>query len=217
MSFFPIGKEKKVVIALSFLSRSPSVEQHLLYFFSFSPTFGLRLLFLFFNKKKRLTMAKSIRASVSKRNRATLRKNFFGPIVDARTERLHAKLQEIANQPRPEASEKSKKAQAEVEAGMWFSLPSRIQAHVLQTKQQRPSLDRRVSLLPTRYIRDMFESQALTYSQLLWMSTPKSPRAPRKLLVCKNATKSLATPLFSRSANRPASEDLRNERFARMN
>lgn len=63
-------------------------------------------------------MAKSIRASVSKRNRATLRKNFFGPIVDARTERLHAKLQEIANRPLPEVPEKSKSAQAEVEAGM---------------------------------------------------------------------------------------------------
>lgn len=71
-------------------------------------------------------MAKSIRASVSKRNRATLRKNFFGPIVDARTERLHAKLQEIANRPRPEAPQKSKKAQDEIKAGMWFALPSRI-------------------------------------------------------------------------------------------
>ncbi|CAI7625657.1 unnamed protein product [Penicillium bialowiezense] len=61
-------------------------------------------------------MAKSIRASVSKRNRATLRKNFFGPIVDARTERLHAKLQELADKPRPEAPEKSKREQAEDEA-----------------------------------------------------------------------------------------------------
>lgn len=69
-------------------------------------------------------MAKSIRASVSKRNRATLRKNFFGPIVDARTERLHAKLQELADKPRPEAPEKSKKEQAEDEAGMLCFLPS---------------------------------------------------------------------------------------------
>lgn len=68
-------------------------------------------------------MAKSIRASVSKRNRATLRKNFFGPIVDARTERLHAKLQELADKPRPEAPEKSKRAQAEDEAGMLSFLP----------------------------------------------------------------------------------------------
>lgn len=53
-------------------------------------------------------MAKSVRASVSKRNRANLRKKVFGPIVDARTERLAAKLQEIASQPKPEAPEKSK-------------------------------------------------------------------------------------------------------------
>lgn len=68
-------------------------------------------------------MAKSIRASVSKRNRATLRKNFFGPIVDARTERLHAKLQELADKPRPEAPEKSKREQAEDEAGTLCFLP----------------------------------------------------------------------------------------------
>ncbi|KAJ5715044.1 uncharacterized protein N7483_012225 [Penicillium malachiteum] len=47
-------------------------------------------------------MARSIRASVGKRNRANLRKVFFGPVVDARTERLAAKLQEIASQPRPQ-------------------------------------------------------------------------------------------------------------------
>lgn len=52
-------------------------------------------------------MAKSVRASVSKRNRANLRKKVFGPVVDARTERLAAKLQEIASQPKPEAPKKS--------------------------------------------------------------------------------------------------------------
>ncbi|CAK42173.1 hypothetical protein AnigIFM59636_011960 [Aspergillus niger] len=46
-------------------------------------------------------MAKSVRASVSKRNRAKLRATVFGPAVDARTERLSAKLQELASQPRP--------------------------------------------------------------------------------------------------------------------
>lgn len=52
-------------------------------------------------------MAKSVRASVSKRNRANLRKKVFGPVVDARTERLAAKLQELASQPKPEAPKKS--------------------------------------------------------------------------------------------------------------
>jgi hypothetical protein len=63
-------------------------------------------------------MAKSVRASVSKRNRATLRKKVFGPVVDARTERLAAKLQEIAAQPRPEPPKKSMKEQ-ELEDGMY--------------------------------------------------------------------------------------------------
>ncbi|THC90590.1 hypothetical protein EYZ11_009952 [Aspergillus tanneri] len=46
-------------------------------------------------------MAKSARASVSKRNKAKLRATVFGPAVDARTERLSAKLQELASQPKP--------------------------------------------------------------------------------------------------------------------
>jgi hypothetical protein len=44
-------------------------------------------------------MAKSVRASVSKRNRAKLRATVFGPAADARTERLSAKLKELASQP----------------------------------------------------------------------------------------------------------------------
>ncbi|KAJ5921559.1 hypothetical protein N7466_009885 [Penicillium verhagenii] len=62
-------------------------------------------------------MAKSIRASVGKRNRATLRKKVFGPVVDARTERLAAKLQELASQPRPKNPEKTKtESEMEVES-----------------------------------------------------------------------------------------------------
>lgn len=60
-------------------------------------------------------MAKSVRASVSKRNRANLRKNVFGPLNDARTERLSAKLQELASQPRPEKEEMDVES---TEAGM---------------------------------------------------------------------------------------------------
>jgi hypothetical protein len=63
-------------------------------------------------------MAKSVRASVSKRNRAALRKKVFGPIVDARTERLSAKLQEIASQPKPEVPEKTKMDLEADETGM---------------------------------------------------------------------------------------------------
>lgn len=63
-------------------------------------------------------MAKSVRASVSKRNRANLRKKVFGPVVDARTERLAAKLQDLASQPRPEASEKSEMDLGADEASM---------------------------------------------------------------------------------------------------
>ncbi|KAL4737237.1 hypothetical protein BDV11DRAFT_172130 [Aspergillus similis] len=50
-------------------------------------------------------MAKSVRASIQKRNKAKLRSTVFGPAVDARTERLSAKLQELAAQPKPRAQE----------------------------------------------------------------------------------------------------------------
>ncbi|KAL2007183.1 hypothetical protein VTN00DRAFT_8621 [Thermoascus crustaceus] len=50
-------------------------------------------------------MAKGLRSSVRKRNKAKLRATVFGPAVDARTERLSVKLQELASQPRPKNSE----------------------------------------------------------------------------------------------------------------
>lgn len=67
-------------------------------------------------------MAKSVRASVSKRNRANLRKKVFGPVVDARTERLAAKLQEIASQPKPEAPKKPEMEVDSDEAGTYAAL-----------------------------------------------------------------------------------------------
>ncbi|KAF9892199.1 hypothetical protein FE257_002605 [Aspergillus nanangensis] len=55
-------------------------------------------------------MAKSVRASVSKRNKANLRAKVFGPAVDARTERLSAKLLELASQPKPDVHEEKSKS-----------------------------------------------------------------------------------------------------------
>ncbi|KAF7513286.1 hypothetical protein GJ744_009707 [Endocarpon pusillum] len=48
-------------------------------------------------------MAKSARASTRKRNNAALRAKIFGPAVDARTERLSAKLQELVSRSKPAA------------------------------------------------------------------------------------------------------------------
>jgi hypothetical protein len=47
-------------------------------------------------------MAKSARASVVKKNGRNLRAKVFGPVDEARTARLSAKLQELAAKPRPE-------------------------------------------------------------------------------------------------------------------
>ncbi|KAF2421260.1 hypothetical protein EJ08DRAFT_653501 [Tothia fuscella] len=50
-------------------------------------------------------MAKGLRASVKKNNRTKLRSKVFGPVVDARTERLSQKLLALAEQPRPSKTE----------------------------------------------------------------------------------------------------------------
>ena len=65
-------------------------------------------------------MAKSIRSSTKKRNHAKLRSTVFGPVVDARTERLSAKLQELAAQPlkietSKDNTEENTKSEAEAE------------------------------------------------------------------------------------------------------
>lgn len=63
-------------------------------------------------------MAKSVRASVSKRNSANLRATVFGPADAARTKRLSAKLQELASQPKPDDSEKSNEKSGDMKTGM---------------------------------------------------------------------------------------------------
>lgn len=62
-------------------------------------------------------MAKSVRASVSKRNSAKLRATVFGPVSDARTARLSAKLQELASQPKPTDDGKMSTKEDAIETG----------------------------------------------------------------------------------------------------
>ncbi|KAI9790357.1 MAG: hypothetical protein M1816_005175 [Peltula sp. TS41687] len=52
-------------------------------------------------------MAKSLRASNKKGNKARLRSKVFGPVEDARTERLSAKLLELATSAMPVATPES--------------------------------------------------------------------------------------------------------------
>ncbi|KAI9677585.1 MAG: hypothetical protein M1817_006539 [Caeruleum heppii] len=46
-------------------------------------------------------MAKGLRSSVKKSNKSKLRSRVFGPVEAARTERMSAKLLELASQPKP--------------------------------------------------------------------------------------------------------------------
>ena len=60
-------------------------------------------------------MAKGLRASVNKRNKSKLRDRVFGPVEAARTERLSAKLLELAQQPKPSRDTEMKVDGQEVE------------------------------------------------------------------------------------------------------
>jgi len=51
-------------------------------------------------------MAKGSRASSHKANNQKLKANVFGPVENARTERLSAKLLELASQPKPKPAQK---------------------------------------------------------------------------------------------------------------
>lgn len=53
-------------------------------------------------------MAKGLRSSVKKANKAKLRSRVFRPVEDARTERLSAKLLELASKRRPESQKEEK-------------------------------------------------------------------------------------------------------------
>ncbi|CAI6333440.1 unnamed protein product [Periconia digitata] len=52
-------------------------------------------------------MAKGLRASSTKSNRTALRSRVFEPVENARLERLHQKLLEVAQQPKPENPKKN--------------------------------------------------------------------------------------------------------------
>ncbi|MCJ1472836.1 hypothetical protein MMC13_001485 [Lambiella insularis] len=62
-------------------------------------------------------MAKGLRASTKKANRAKLRSKVFAPVEDARTQRLSAKLLELASKQRPKTDEDVKMGE-EAENGM---------------------------------------------------------------------------------------------------
>ena len=53
-------------------------------------------------------MAKGLRSSVKKANKAKLRSRVFRPVEDARTERLSAKLLELASKRQPEREKEEK-------------------------------------------------------------------------------------------------------------
>ncbi|PGH14429.1 hypothetical protein AJ79_03072 [Helicocarpus griseus UAMH5409] len=60
-------------------------------------------------------MAKGLRSNVKQKNKSKLRATVFGPVIDSRTERLSAKLQELAAKPKEADMEDADKADADKE------------------------------------------------------------------------------------------------------
>lgn len=67
-------------------------------------------------------MAKSARASKIKTNNSKLKSRVFGPIETARTERLSAKLLELASQPKPTKRDLDDMV-IDIGGGIWNLLP----------------------------------------------------------------------------------------------
>jgi hypothetical protein len=63
-------------------------------------------------------MAKGARASTKKENNRQLKSKVFGPVEDARTARLSAKLLELVSQPKPKPADS---ARMEIEDCMFFA------------------------------------------------------------------------------------------------
>jgi hypothetical protein len=80
-------------------------------------------------------MAKSARASSKKANKTKLRARVFGPVEQARAERLHAKLLETMQQPKPERTEMDTSEDSKLPK----STPSYTSADFFQSHHHRRS------------------------------------------------------------------------------
>ncbi|QSZ37860.1 hypothetical protein DSL72_008960 [Monilinia vaccinii-corymbosi] len=58
-------------------------------------------------------MAKGARSSSNKANNVALKNKVFGPVENARAERMHAKLMELISQPKPSAKSEDVEMEAE--------------------------------------------------------------------------------------------------------
>lgn len=67
-------------------------------------------------------MAKGARSSSNKANNSKLKSKVFGPVENARTERLSAKLLELASQPKPKPEKED--VAMEAQEGMYFGSES---------------------------------------------------------------------------------------------
>lgn len=92
-------------------------------------------------------MAKSARASVIKKNNQRLKANVFGPVEQARAERLSAKLLELAKAPKPEREADTK---MDVENDDDGEFPAIFQGNSMRQKVSKLTFQKRKSTVTMR-------------------------------------------------------------------
>ncbi|KAF7944461.1 hypothetical protein EAE96_010852 [Botrytis aclada] len=90
-------------------------------------------------------MAKGARSSSIKANNSALKAKVFGPVEDARAERMHAKLMELISQPKP--SEKTVDVDMEGKEGKGEEASAKDTSNATAPAQEKPSEEMEVDAI----------------------------------------------------------------------
>ena len=132
-------------------------------------------------------MAKGARASSIKTNNAALKKKVFGPVETSRTERLSAKLLELASQPKPEQVKEY--VAMDVQESM-HDFPSELWPLLIESASYLRSPDcpcRRIQAgrwysYPNAYSHSWPNINLTLFLQIwMWIRIPQKPRRARSL------------------------------------
>ncbi|PVI07606.1 hypothetical protein DM02DRAFT_580214 [Periconia macrospinosa] len=103
-------------------------------------------------------MAKGLRASTKKSNRSALRSRVFEPVENARLERLHQKLLEAAQQPKPENPKKN---------DMELDAPEETNDAASNEEDfPKGSSHNLAAVIPSSFLHDTTTTQSPSYSEM---------------------------------------------------
>ncbi|ATZ58790.1 hypothetical protein BCIN_16g04750 [Botrytis cinerea B05.10] len=90
-------------------------------------------------------MAKGARSSSIKANNSALKSKVFGPVENARAERMHAKLMELISQPKPSA--KTEDVDMEAKEGKDGEASAKDTSNAAAAAQEKPSEEMEVDAI----------------------------------------------------------------------